>query len=117
MDNRLQNGDMLSDFAGDVQTVRGLEELVQAALLRLTMRKGSFPYQPTLGSTLYRLDAHKLDLQTLRSAVEDALQDLDDITVLDLTSSFDPDSRILSLTVSLQVRGQEAAVQWQQALH
>lgn len=116
MDNRLQGGDMLSDFAGDVQTVHGLSEIVQRALLRLTMRKGSFPYQPDLGSTLYRLDTHKLDAQTVRSAVEDALRDMEEVNILDVEQSFDADARILYLTVYLRVNGQDAVVEWQKAL-
>lgn len=113
MDNRLQHGDMLSDFAGDVQTVHGLSELIQCALLRLTLRKGSFPYQPELGSTLDRLDAHRLDAETIRTAVEEALRGMEEVTVLDVEQQFDANSRILYLTVYLRVSGQDTMLEWQ----
>lgn len=116
MDNRLYQGDMLSDYAGDVQTISGLTELIQCALIRLTMRKGSFPYQPDLGSELYRLDTHKLDDQTVRAAVEDALRDMTNVAVLDIEQDFDEQACILTLVVYMRIDGQDAIAEWQETL-
>ena len=54
MDMKLYAGDFVP--AGtDFVTVSGREELLQRALIRLSVRKGSFPLLPELGSELYKL--------------------------------------------------------------
>ena len=54
MDMKLYAGDFVP--AGtDFVTVSGREELLQRALIHLSVRKGSFPLLPELGSELYKL--------------------------------------------------------------
>ena len=55
MEARLENGDYLPDGRGGFLTAEGDEALLQRALLRLSARRGSFPFLPELGSRLYLL--------------------------------------------------------------
>lgn len=111
MDNLLIDGDMIPDFAGDVQKIRGYKEIIQRAMIRLTMKKGSFAYQPELGSRLHHLDIHKIDQFTLLSIVSEALADMEEITVLDVERTVNQSEKILYLTVYLQINGQNAMLE------
>lgn len=53
---KLENGNYVLGPAGVPEETSGLGELLQDALLRLTVPKGSFPYDRELGSCLSRLD-------------------------------------------------------------
>ncbi len=53
---KLQDGTYVLGPAGLPETVSGLEELLQNALLRLSIPRGSFPYGRDLGSGLKGLD-------------------------------------------------------------
>lgn len=54
MDTRVENGGFVLGPNGLPETVEGLEELLQYARLRLTLRRGSLPYNRELGSGLYQ---------------------------------------------------------------
>lgn len=56
MDIKLYNGDFVK-LAGGVQMVSGKDELLQQALIRLSVRQGSFAPMPSLGSRLHTLKA------------------------------------------------------------
>ncbi len=116
MDNLLKQGDLVSDQNGGVVTVTGLAELIQCALLRLTMKQGSFPYQPQLGSTLSSLDGNRLDRQYLYMAVEGALAGMTEVQVQDVEYELDEQEETLYLTVFLKISGQDAVVEWQSYL-
>lgn len=49
------NGDHALDGRGLPATLTGDAELIQRALIRLSVRRGSFAQDPQLGSELYRL--------------------------------------------------------------
>ena len=55
MELRRVNGDYVPDGRGGFQTVTGGAELLQRALWRLQIPRGSLPFLPELGSELYRL--------------------------------------------------------------
>ena len=55
MELRIKNGDYVADGYGGLERVSGSEELLQRVLFRLTVRRGSFPFLPTLGSRLHQL--------------------------------------------------------------
>lgn len=55
----LKRGDYLPDGQGGVCRATGKEELLQRVLWKLTVRRGSFPFLPELGSRLYTLARHK----------------------------------------------------------
>lgn len=83
MDTLLVNGDHGLDSRGLPAVVTGDRELIQRALVRLSVRKGSLGGAPTLGSELHRLRgarAEHLDRLAL-SYVQEALAAMAGVTV------------------------------------
>lgn len=111
MDNLIVNGDMALDGNGDVQLVTGIQEVIQRAMIRLTVKQGAFAYDQTLGSRLHYLDIHQVDDYTLLSMVREALDDIDEITVSGVEKSVDKDHQILYLTIYLKISGQDAILE------
>lgn len=116
MDNLLANGDMVLNHCGDVQSVDGLKEIIQRVLIRLTVRKGNFPYDPQLGSELYHLDLHSTDDFTLLSIVREALAPIDEVVVTGVEKSVDQKQQILFLSVYIKVKEKSAIVEFGQKL-
>lgn len=111
MDTYLSNGDMEFDLLGDVKKVSGLREIIQRINIRLKMKKGSFPYNVYLGSELYSLDINSLDDIKLKSIVESALSDMDNVIVNDVEKMVDFKNKILYLTVYLNISGETILVE------
>lgn len=85
MDTALLNGDFAPSPSGIPFPVRGASELLQRALIRLTVPRGSFPYDPSLGSSLSALNPADPDFyEQAFSAVQDALIPLADLSLLSL---------------------------------
>lgn len=59
MELKIRDGDYVSDGIGGEKRASGTEEMLERALYRLSVRRGSFPFLPTLGSELYRLGGEK----------------------------------------------------------
>lgn len=55
MELKLRDGDYIPDGVGGLLRIEGREALLQRVLLRLTARRGSFPFLPELGSRLHQL--------------------------------------------------------------
>lgn len=51
----LRNGDYVPDGQGGFRTAEGAEELLERVLWKLSVRRGSFPFLPQLGSRLHLL--------------------------------------------------------------
>lgn len=51
----LREGDYVPDGQGGFLTVTGAREVLERVLWKLTVRRGSFPFLPELGSRLYLL--------------------------------------------------------------
>lgn len=83
MDTLLQEGDMRRGTRGLPCTVTGAEELIQRAIIRLSVRRGSFALDPALGSELYKLGACNAAslAATAENFVRQALLPLPEITV------------------------------------
>ncbi len=77
MELLLKDGDYLPDGKGGFARTTGGEELLQRALFKLTVRRGSFPLIPELGSRLYQLPRQRPgDWEALaRQYVAEALRD------------------------------------------
>lgn len=118
MDIRLDQGDFAVGVSGLPSSVSGREELLQRALIRLTVPRGSFSYDPGLGSRLHTLVMSGADLSArARELVEEALAALPGVSVeqvvctplgegrarlvAELSTSFGPG------TISLELTGQE----------
>lgn len=103
MDTYLDNGDMQFDLLGDVKKISGLREIIQRINIRLKVKKGSFPYNPDLGSEISSLDINNLDNIKIKALIEDALSDIDQVTVVDVEKMVDYKEKILYLTVYLNI--------------
>lgn len=51
----LREGDYVPDGRGSFRSASGAEELLERVLWKLTVRRGSFPFLPQLGSRLHLL--------------------------------------------------------------
>lgn len=116
MDNLIVNGDMAVDHLGQIEMVSGMKEIIQRAMIRLTVRQGNFSYDQQLGSGLYHLNLHKIDDFTLLSIVRDALAPIEEISVTGVEKSVDYENHILWLTIYLRVREQNAILEINQKL-
>ena len=102
MDTLLANGDHAIDGRGLPMRIEGLKECLQQALIRLSVRRGSFARDPLLGSELYRLPAARAegrDRMALGYAQE-ALAPIRALTVLDARCRHE-DAGILSVELEL----------------
>lgn len=59
MELKLENGQYTMHRSGAPETVQGVEELLQRALMRLAAKRGSFLPDPQYGSRLYQLGTLK----------------------------------------------------------
>lgn len=102
----LRNGDYVPDGQGDFLRAEGAQELLERVLWKLTVRRGSFPFLPELGSRLHLLGrAPAGQRETLaRQYVRQALED-EDVTITDVSLAPEEDGAA-DLTVRLEWRGQ-----------
>ena len=52
MELKIRNGDYIADGIGGERRADGAEALLERALFGLSVRRGSFPFLPELGSEL-----------------------------------------------------------------
>lgn len=82
MDTRLEQGDFAVGVTGLPFSVGGKEELMQRALIRLLIPRGSFSYDMKLGSRLHTLVLSGTDLNArARELTEEALSAMPGVTV------------------------------------
>lgn len=79
----LHEGDYCADGCGGVQELTGAEAAAQRILFRLTVRRGSFPFMPELGSQLYRLGRESIQRreQAALQYVTEALAEETEVSV------------------------------------
>lgn len=87
MELAIRDGDYVPDGKGGFSTVDGSSELLERVLWKLTVRRGSFPFLPDLGSKLYLLTGEKESNRgTLASSyVAEALADEVDLDIDSVT--------------------------------
>lgn len=109
MDFKLQNGDYIPDGRGGLALVGGEEETLQRALIRLTARRGAFPWLPELGSRLYLLRHTRPEARAVMAEayVSEALAAETDVTVEEWELEDGGDGRLL-LTVRLRAGARSA---------
>ena len=86
MELKIRNGDYIADGIGGERRADGAEALLERALFRLSVRRGSFPFLPELGSELYRLGHEKPSaravagkLYTAAELAEETAQTVEDV--------------------------------------
>lgn len=83
----LRKGDYVPDGKGGFRQAEGAEELLERVLWKLTVKRGSFPFLPELGSRLHLLSRAKpgqreaLAGQYVRQALEDEEVEVKSVTL------------------------------------
>ena len=107
MDVLLQDGDMVIGHDGSALQVSGVRELLQHAVLRLAVRRGSLPHDPTFGSRLHQLGGAGGSLnQKALAACREALAPMSGVRVRSADCRLSPDAGRLSVRVGLEVNRQ-----------
>lgn len=109
MELMIRNGDYVPDGKGGFRRAMGAEELLQRVLFRLTVRRGSFPFLPELGSEFYKLGGEKPSgwESLARQYAVQALRD-EDVAVTGVAVT--PAGDGAEVTVWLDYRGEELSV-------
>lgn len=113
MDTAISNGDFMLDSNGIPISIYGIQEILQRALIRLTVRKGSFIYDTNLGSDLYKLKktaSTNIKSRAL-SMVKEALKPMSNVLVDDVSTEFINSSENLKLNVVLRVNNSKKEVE------
>ncbi len=109
IEQQWNNGDLIPNGAGGFCHVEGSRALIQRVLFKLTVRRGSFPFLPELGSQLHTLSREKpsdrpaLCAQYVRQALVG-----EDVTVTDVI--YDDMGGQARVKVYLQWQGQKLEV-------
>lgn len=101
----LKGRDYVHDGNGGVRVIQGGDELLGEVLFRLTVRQGSFPFLPGLGSRMHLLRREKPSVReslAQQFAVE-ALDGLADVAVTG--AAVEQDGETLWVTVGLLWQG------------
>ena len=108
MDTALNKGDFYTNDRNRLVTIYDNEELLQRALIRLCVKKGSFIYDKNLGSRLYTLTHNTRDIKTKVIAyAKEALLDMNGITVDDVEVSFSNNLNNLNLNFILIIHNEK----------
>ena len=110
MELLLKNGDYVPDGKGGFLRAEGTQALLQRVLWKLTVRRGSFPFLPDLGSQLYALLREKPSAWEglARQYVVQALSGESGLTVRDV--KLNPKEGQLELTVYMDWNGERLDV-------
>ncbi|MDQ5983849.1 MAG: hypothetical protein RUMPE_00878 [Eubacteriales bacterium SKADARSKE-1] len=111
MDTAISNGDFLLDSRNRPIKISGVQEFLQRALIRLSVKKGNFTYDKNLGSRLYTLNSQENNMQRKAlSLVCEALNDMTEIVVRSVSTEFIDNGEKLKLGVTLSINGNEEDV-------
>ena len=111
MELKLQNGDYVPNGAGGLERVTGQEELLQRVLFRLVARRGTFPFQKTLGSRLWQLGRTSAAARqsAAKQYVAEALEEETGLHVEAVTLR-EKGGGVTDLTVEMTYKGQALSV-------
>ena len=108
MELKIRNGDYIADGIGGERRADGAEALLERALFRLSVRRGSFPFLPELGSELYRLGHEKpsaraaaAKLYTAAALAEETALTVEDVELMERGDG------VMALRVLLTADGEE----------
>lgn len=110
MDTALYDGDFKVDSTGYPIRISDLEETLQQVIIRLLVKKGSFIYDPELGSNLSNLKSSYISDGSLKQqaleSIKQALKPLPNISVLDLKITLTDYYEKLRLDITLSISNQ-----------
>ncbi len=98
MDAKIENKDIYTDATGDYVMIDGIDEIIQRAIISLTVPKGSFVYDKNLGSNYSDFKAN--DIKQAEMIINESLINIGNIyiKIKNITSS--GNKIIMSLTVN-----------------
>ena len=110
MELKIRDRDYVSDGAGGLERVSGRDELLQRALFRLSVRRGSFVLAPELGSRLHLLWREKPESRAAaaKQYIAEALADEPGLTLEDVTVREGKD--VLEVELALRSGRENAAL-------
>ena len=125
MELKIRNGDYIADGIGGERRADGAEALLERALFRLSVRRGSFPFLPELGSELYRLGHEKpsaraaaAKLYTAAALAEETALTVEDVEavlprlhVAERLEGTERGDGVMALRVLLTADGESAALE------
>ena len=110
MELKIRNGDYIADGIGGERRADGAEALLERALFRLSVRRGSFPFLPELGSELYRHEKPSARAAAAKLYTAAALAEETALTVEDVELTERGDG-VMALRVLLTADGESAALE------
>lgn len=110
MELKIRKRDYVADGSGGLQRADGWEELLERVLFRLSVRRGSFPFAPTLGSSLHLLGRERPErrVTAAKQYIAEALADETGLEVTDV--ALEEGNDLVSVRVSLRYGAQEGEV-------
>ncbi len=112
MDTAINKGDFLLDSSGLPISISGVQEILQRAIIRLTVRKGSFVYDTDLGSNLYKLKAGSANIKSeALNMVKEALKPMSNIFVENVSTEFVNSGENLRLNVIISINNKREEVE------
>lgn len=107
MTTKLTHGDYQSDTRGNLIQIDGTQEIAQQAMIRLTIPKGSFAYNPELGSELHTVDLNQCDDNLLYAMVCDALAPIPSLDVVSVKRTISEERDTLIITIEAKISGKD----------
>ncbi len=106
MELKWKDKDYQTGETGGLETVSGGQELLQRVLMRLSARRGGFPFLPELGSRLHLLgrEPERMRQNVAEVYVREALASEDGLEVIQVNLS-EPEAGRLDLSVDLLWKG------------
>lgn len=115
MDTALSEGDFLINSKGHPISIDGASELIQQALIRLSVKKGSFTYDKELGSNLYKLKTSYKNDTELKQAIliyaKEALEPMKNVKITGLSIEHQNDGENLEITFELTALTEQVQVE------
>ncbi|MEG2097784.1 MAG: hypothetical protein RRY65_06430 [Pseudoflavonifractor sp.] len=108
MELMMKDGDYVSDGNGGFRRAEGADALLQRVLWKLTVRRGSFPFLPELGSCMYLLlrEKPRARLTAAKQYISQALADEPELNITDVRLDQGEDGS-MELTVELEQDGEK----------
>lgn len=110
MTTKLLDGDFATNAYGHLLAAVGSDEIIERALIRLRVKKGSFIYNKDLGSKLHLLDLNSADENQLMAAVCDALSPIQEVEVTEVKRLVDKGNDTLSLSIDLLINHNKSTI-------
>ena len=111
MDTAINNGDFLIDSRNRPFFVSDKEEILQQVLIRLTVKKGSFIYDPNLGSRLYEVKSFRGYIKNkVLSIVKEAVSPIAKVVVDDIELINNGENINLKVLLSIKDKKREVEI-------